>query len=751
MRTETFVVDAAALQELGERLVGRPDIALGELAKNSFDADATICLIEFTDDQIVISDNGTGMSREMFLTHWMRLFTTHKIDQAISRRFRRRLTGSKGIGRLSAQFLSHEMTLESTSEENPGQLLYVMVDWRIAKRTADLDTVQVLWEVRSTTCTYPGNSRSGTRITLNLLKSPWDTRSLRDLGDNLWLLRSPFKRLQHTSQSTAPDQFEIELSAPHILGAKAAFNETIANVFDNWQARIGGTLEHGRSGHSAIIHLEFRPGYPSGSKKAKKFIERVVLPISASDTSMHPLVDAAKFQILVYQAKGRQPHGISVGDLRGYLAEFGNVSVYDAGFRLPYYGSGGDKTGEDWLGVAADQGRRLSTSALLPDRLQSGGRYMLDLPSPRRLIGAVEIDTNYERTAARRDDDDTQSWLEIQPGRDRLKHNDAFSQLRDLVRYSLDFYASRFRMLVLTAAESATKETDPTTEIGRAIHVLERSKDDIPQPVVREIHRHLRRARLTIRASKVAVDSRAVLLAPLAAAGMAAIALRHELLRESRSLTRVITKIIHIADEESLQELRTVAYDLEQYQRRADALHELFAPLLEDEDREATDRLRVRVVVEQSLRGMRPLMPGVHFNEPVDIPGDLLFPRGSLAEWNAILQNVLANAWNAMLDTEQARMSFVGGGDKRGNTWLRVSDTGQGLGIPIEETHKLFDPFERRINITADKRSIAIGGQGLGLAIVRMIAHRRGTRVAFVRPQAGYSTTLELSWGGRNR
>ena len=91
--TEQFIVDAAALQELGERLIGRPEIALGELVKNSFDADATIARIEFGEDQIVISDNGTGISEQVFLEHWMRLFTTHKIDQRTSVKFLRPLDG----------------------------------------------------------------------------------------------------------------------------------------------------------------------------------------------------------------------------------------------------------------------------------------------------------------------------------------------------------------------------------------------------------------------------------------------------------------------------------------------------------------------------------------------------------------------------------------------------------------------------------------------------------------------------------
>jgi hypothetical protein len=54
MKTETFVVDAALLNELGERLVGRAPIALAELIKNAYDADASVCRIEFREDEIVV-------------------------------------------------------------------------------------------------------------------------------------------------------------------------------------------------------------------------------------------------------------------------------------------------------------------------------------------------------------------------------------------------------------------------------------------------------------------------------------------------------------------------------------------------------------------------------------------------------------------------------------------------------------------------------------------------------------------------
>ena len=320
--------------------------------------------------------------------------------------------------------------------------------------------------------------------------------------------------------------------------------------------------------------------------------------------------------------------------------------------------------------------------------------------------------------------------------------------MRDLVRYSVDFYANRFRALSLSSAEAAAKGQRPAKKIDHAIDLFERHKDEIPSAVFQEVRNQLVHVRTASRSVAEAAEHQAVLLAPLASAGMAAIALNHELLRESNTLNQLTTKIRHIATQHSILELSEIAAGLHKFQRRLDSLRDLFAPLLSDEDKEAMDRLRVLSVVKQSLRAMRTLMPRVDFNEPLSIPDDLLFPLGSMAEWNAILQNVLANAWNAMLDCEQAAMSFVGGSDSRGNQWLRISDTGKGLGLPLERASTLFEPFERRLEINRDQRSIAIGGQGLGLAIVRMIAHRRSARVAFVTPQAGFSTTFEISWRG---
>src|SRR5579859_3405537 len=84
-RTTHFKADSALLRELGERLVGKPYIALAELIKNAYDADATRCVITLTNARIEVADDGHGMTEKEFLDYWMTVGTRHKQHSETSR------------------------------------------------------------------------------------------------------------------------------------------------------------------------------------------------------------------------------------------------------------------------------------------------------------------------------------------------------------------------------------------------------------------------------------------------------------------------------------------------------------------------------------------------------------------------------------------------------------------------------------------------------------------------------------------
>ena len=111
-----FSVDAAHIQRLGVELVGKKDTALSELIKNAYDADGTKVRLQFHDcsasgGNLVISDDGQGMTIEMIRNSWMRISTDAKLEQPVSPVYKRRRAGRKGIGRFAVQRLARQLEL----------------------------------------------------------------------------------------------------------------------------------------------------------------------------------------------------------------------------------------------------------------------------------------------------------------------------------------------------------------------------------------------------------------------------------------------------------------------------------------------------------------------------------------------------------------------------------------------------------------------------------------------------------------
>src|SRR5580698_4678250 len=95
--TLNFTIESRILRELGERLVKQPEVAILELVKNAYDADARFCEITHeSKTQIVISDDGLGMTMGEFRNGWMRIGTSSKEASPTSRTFGRVITGEKG-------------------------------------------------------------------------------------------------------------------------------------------------------------------------------------------------------------------------------------------------------------------------------------------------------------------------------------------------------------------------------------------------------------------------------------------------------------------------------------------------------------------------------------------------------------------------------------------------------------------------------------------------------------------------------
>ena len=257
-----FTIDAELLRELGERLVGKPHIALAELVKNSYDADATEVTIKFAPnkDSIEISDNGHGMSVNEFEDFWMRIGTTHKKEEERSRGGRL-MTGSKGVGRLAVQFLANKLTILTIPADKNSNGLEAHIDWKEALETKPAETKE-LTEVEVEYRDYNRDSsdtqvRQGTSIILEELKDEWTGNSIRDLASELWWLQPPFG----SSLDKSKDLFRI-----HFQSAQQDYEKIFANQMDAvksiWIARLSGKVVDGE----VTLSLQFLGEQPTTHK-----------------------------------------------------------------------------------------------------------------------------------------------------------------------------------------------------------------------------------------------------------------------------------------------------------------------------------------------------------------------------------------------------------------------------------------------------------------------------------------------------
>lgn len=716
-----FTVDAALLKELGERLVGKPHIALAELVKNAYDADATKVRITFEDDAIEVVDNGDGMSRSEFKDFWMRVGTTHKQDAPITPLFQRKVSGSKGVGRLSVQFLGNSLKLWSVSRNSRSIAFRAEVDWRKAQLAASLVKSGANVFRNSASGILPAGYEHGTRLRIEGLNQQWDADGLRNLARELWFLRPPKPLADDLDEK---DSFDIELEGA-AEEERNAFNTQLDKAFQSWIAEIRGAVKRGREGKEASVTVTFKDGQSD--------TQTFALPNAA--------LDEASFLIRVYKLSGKQAAGIAVGEARDYFRRFGGVHVYDQAFRLPFYGG----EGEDWLRLEYAHSHRLMVSKLVPEELKGNGD-LRDLPTNGRIFGMVRVSTSHERDAAPVDARAKGAYLNVQVTRDRFIDNESMANLRELVRWGLDYYAylasaRKYKVSSPSDAEPI-RPTEPVFEELRQ-RISDLRADVPPQTAVRleRIGNQVEQLYDIELRREQRFHRERVLLGALATAGMGAIALEHELGKELTALGKAVDSLTHIPNSAAVTKVRESLQSL--IVRITDA-RKLLSPLMEPENRDHVARMKAKPLVDGIVGDLKPLLRSIKVDTD-DIDPELRMPSATRAAWTAILQNVIVNAINATIDTSAKRIRIVGRFDAaRRHGSLRIEDNG--VGVDLDDSDELFEPFERRLELSPDRKRLGLGGVGLGLTIVRMVAQSVDCKVGFVEPTGRMTTAFELSW-----
>lgn len=235
---------------IGLELISSETVALTELVKNSFDADATHVLVRLSGPvhdgripvgrgELEILDDGVGMSGGVIVNTWLEPATPNRRRQKHSEAGRR-LLGEKGVGRFAAAKLAHRLTLSSRPEGSAE--VRMQLDWRdFEDEEKYLDEIAIDWsETEPTTFAPKGpaeemwrlavrehlhaklrsaataglNPRRGTLLRLQETRVEWNLTLLTELRTTLARLINPF-----AAEEGVVPEFTIMLDAPPEFGA----------------------------------------------------------------------------------------------------------------------------------------------------------------------------------------------------------------------------------------------------------------------------------------------------------------------------------------------------------------------------------------------------------------------------------------------------------------------------------------------------------------------------------------------------
>ena len=156
----TMGINSGVLQHLGIGLPSNIPDVLSEAVANAWDADATAVSIDMRENQIVIRDDGSGMTVRDANDKYLNAGYERRKEGDTTPKFGRPVMGRKGIGKLS--LFSIADTVEIASTRN-GQTHGFIMDVKDIRKLADKpDTAYNPKPVKAT-----GDLKSGTRIVLS--------------------------------------------------------------------------------------------------------------------------------------------------------------------------------------------------------------------------------------------------------------------------------------------------------------------------------------------------------------------------------------------------------------------------------------------------------------------------------------------------------------------------------------------------------------------------------------------------------
>lgn len=724
-----FQTEGRLLQELGERLVASPQVALVELIKNSYDADATRCQVTLDRNKgaLIVNDDGQGMTLDQFETRWMRIATSNKVDKRTSPRFHRNLTGQKGIGRFAVRSLGGLLLLESVARDRLRGCktrLVAEFNWKELDDKSSLNEAEIPYQLFEVDDSQP----IGTALTIGELSSDTDFATSPAFRTSVLNIITPLRALdggRFSSFSNKPDRdpgFSVTLPGD----SSASDNEI--DLAEKVLSHAWARLKINLTGRSLKYSVRF-----NNRQKPVEFKATV------SSKIKNGLI--ADIRFFPRRAGVFKDIGVDGRQAWSWVRERHGVAVIDRGFRVQPYGMEDD----DWLRLDADSAHnerdwRSSISVEyfpIPgtQRLRSENP-MLNLPSNFQLVGAVFIES--AGSGSRADED-----LVTAMDREGFLANGSFAQLSDFVRGGVEFLARADRLEMQREAARKAQEARRRlrADLQGAVKYIEKSSTLTRSDKSRLIEEY---SNLAVRVDETeGYDQEArQKLEAMSALGVVSGFMTHE-------TTRIVAGLKHSLEilERLARQHPSLRPDVETLQESYSALqrHLEYSRMFVDATQRgqvATFKVapQVELVIEKfgGFARSRGIEVRCEVDPSVQVVGM------SVAGYSGILLNLYTNALKAIIASHavspKAQIVFRARNEGARHI-VEVLDTG--VGIPPDLRRRVWDP----LFTTTSRLNNPLGsGMGLGLPLIRQLVEQVGGRIEIVDAPAGFSTQVRAQF-----
>ena len=724
----SFQSEGRLLQELGERLVASPEVAVVELIKNSYDADSSFCEVILEEsDSLTIQDSGHGISIEEFKEKWMRIATGEKQKAEHSRKYKRKLTGAKGIGRFAARVLATNLKLVSVAYDHKKKYktqVEASFNWSKFDKSPDISSIKIPYKYSQ----VPPDTKLGTTLILSKFRETPKDIFNRDVLTKILKIVSPFTGLDRGPFEKKKKKREFDPGFKVVLPFESE-DEAVKtlnlakNVLDNYVLKLTISLIKENLNYKIFFNERIKPSLDFSIEFKNKI-----------QSGLH--ADIRFFPRRSGTFSGKDVNGRAAWT---WIRENSGVAIIDHGFRIKPFGYKED----DWLKLSADKAvntrnwRSYITKEYFPIPKEikkcPADNPMLYLPGNHQLVGAVFVESGKKDHS-----------IDLTPSTDRegFLANRPFEDLTEIIRTGMELVAIKDKEEKERKLEvKAKQETEKAREdIKKTIDYIKRlptlTKNDKNKIIaeytylaenIDELEDYSRQARQG--------------LETMSLLGVVAGYMTHECQRILSNLREAIGILEKLSkkNKELRQPLSKVQ---ESYNEFSDHL-DYTSTFIGATQKGGRNPFKAYSQIKRIIEKFDLFAKQRRVKIQIEVETDLMTPSISVPVYSGILLNLYTNALKSVIagptSNGQPLITFKGWNEPKHHV-IEVLDNG--IGIPENMGNRIWDP----LFTTTSKLNNPLGsGMGLGLSLVKKLVDEMGGSISLIKPPTGYSTCFKLS------